>query len=250
MKSDSIAKLRVVLTTICGIALASGVFAVRAQADQWDKKTILTVNEPIQVKERLLQPGTYVFKLLESNADRHVVQIFNSDQSRIIDTVLAIPNYRLQPTGHSQFSFYETPAGTARALHAWFYPGDNFGQEFPYPKHNIVLEASATMSTAVAPSTVTTAPSTETYTAPPRETSVAQPETQPAQIETQPEQTPVEVAQAAPPPAAPAPPAASPAPQEPAPTRLPKTASSYPMIGLIGLLSLGLYSLVRLTRAA
>ena len=243
MKSDSIAKLRVVLTTICGIALASGVFAVRAQADQWNKKTILTVNEPIQVQERLLAPGTYVFKLLDSSSTRHVVQIFNSDQSHLIDTVLAIPNYRLEPTGHSQFSFYETPAGTARALHAWFYPGDNFGQEFPYPKHNIVLHASAA---TVTNASVTTAPTP----APPPETTAAEPQTQAAVPETQPENAPVEIAEAAPPPAPAPPPPAAPAPPEPAPERLPKTGSSYPMIGLFGLLSLGLYGLVRLTRTA
>jgi LPXTG-motif cell wall-anchored protein len=232
-----------VLTTICGLALASGVFAVRAQADQWNKKTILTVNEPIQVQERLLQPGTYVFKLLDSSSTRHIVQIFNADQSHLIDTVLAIPNYRLEPTGHSQFSFYETPAGTARALHAWFYPGDNFGQEFPYPKHNIVLQASADRAATVARASMTIAPPAE----PPAETPVAQPQAEAAVPETQAENAPVEIAEAAPPPA-PAP--AAPAPPEPAPERLPKTGSSYPMIGLFGLLSLGLYGLVRLTRTA
>jgi len=245
MKSDSIAKLRVVLTTICGLALASGVFAVRAQADMWNKKTILTVNEPIQVQERLLAPGTYVFKLLDSSSTRHVVQIFNADQSHLIDTVLAIPNYRLEPTGHSQFSFYETPAGTARALHAWFYPGDNFGQEFPYPKHNIVLQASADRAATVAQAAVITPPAAE----PPAETAAAQPQTQAAVPETQPESAPAQIAEAAPPPA-PEPYAAPAPPPEPAPARLPKTGSSYPVIGLFGLLSLGLYGLVRLTRTA
>lgn len=247
MKSDSIANLRVVLTTVCGVALAAGVFAVRAQADQWDKKTYLTVSEPIQVQERLLQPGTYVLKLLESSSNRHVVQIFNSDQSHIIDTVMAIPNYRLQPTGKSQFSFYETPAGTARALHAWFYPGDNFGQEFLYPKHNIVLQASAaTVTTMPATSSVEETTQTETSVAP--TTQPAEPSAERAVIEeTQPDNTPVETAEAAPPPAPE--PLAAPAPQE-TPAQLPKTGSSYPLIGLIGLASLGLYSLVRLTRSA
>jgi hypothetical protein len=92
---------------------------------------VLTTNEPIQVRDRLLQPGQYVFKLLDSSSDRHVVQIFNDDQSRIIDTVLAIPRYRTEPTGKSRFTFWETPPGTAKALRTWFYPGDNMGQEFP-----------------------------------------------------------------------------------------------------------------------
>ena len=49
-------------------------------------------------------------------------------------TILAIPNYRLQPTGKTVFTFWETPPGQPKALRAWFYPGDNFGQEFAYPK--------------------------------------------------------------------------------------------------------------------
>src|SRR5947199_2828780 len=98
----------------------------QARADVWNKKTILTVNQAIQVPNKVLEPGQYVFKLADSQSDRHIVQIFNGDESHIITTILAIPNYRLQPTGKSQFTFWETPAGEPRALRAWFYPGDNF----------------------------------------------------------------------------------------------------------------------------
>jgi len=103
-------------------------------ADQWNKKTVLTVKETIQLPNTVLQPGTYVFKLADSLSDRHIVQIFNADETHIIATILAIPNYRLRPTGKSVFGFWETPAGNPRAMRAWFYPGDNFGQEFAYPK--------------------------------------------------------------------------------------------------------------------
>jgi len=103
-------------------------------ADQWNKKTVLTVKETIQLPNTVLQPGTYVFKLADSLSDRHIVQIFNADETHIIATILAIPNYRLKPTGKSVFGFWETPAGNPRAMRAWFYPGDNFGQEFAYPK--------------------------------------------------------------------------------------------------------------------
>src|SRR5579871_3228302 len=113
MSSHSIISSRSLLAMCCGIGLVAGVLAVRAQADPWDKKTYLTVNKTIQVQDRVLPAGTYVFKLLDSPSNRHVVQIFNEDQSHIIDTIMAIPNYRLQPTGHSRFLFYETPPGAA-----------------------------------------------------------------------------------------------------------------------------------------
>jgi hypothetical protein len=52
----------------------------------------------------------------------------------VVTTILAIPNYRLQVTDKTVFQYWEVPAGQPRALRAWFYPGDNFGQEFAYPK--------------------------------------------------------------------------------------------------------------------
>src|SRR5690348_16094183 len=158
---------RPVLALVCGLGIASGVGVFRAQADEWNKKTILTVNEPIQVTDTVLDPGKYVLKLADSSSDRHIVQIFNENQTHLIDTVMAIPNYRLQPTGNSHFTFWETPPGTARALRAWFYPGDNFGQEFTYPKHPLTLEARATTPSSVvsrtepAPAPAVTAPAEE-----------------------------------------------------------------------------------------
>src|SRR5690348_11452287 len=102
-------------------------------ADGWDKKTKLQVNEPIQVPGAILQRGMYVIRLVDSLSDRHIVRITNEAEDEVITTFLAIPNYRLTPTGDSQFQFWETPAGNPKAMRAWFYPGDNFGQEFAYP---------------------------------------------------------------------------------------------------------------------
>ena len=250
MSSYSLLRSRKLLAACCGVGLAVGILAIRAQADPWDKKTTITIDKTIQVQDRVLPAGTYVFKLLESSADRHVVQIFNSDQSHIIDTVLAIPNYRLQPTGHSRFMFWETPPGAAPALRAWFYPGDNFGQEFRYPKHLAMLqtveqsdessrlkkqtESAERAEPAPAPEPAATPEepvTNETATTPEQPVEIAQNTPPPA-----PEQ-PVEVAQATPPPAEP-------------PAQLPKTASPFPLVGLGGMFSLALSGLLRLKRQA
>lgn len=237
MKSHSLINFRVVVTTLCVIGFGTGIAVSPAQADQWDKKTILTVDQPIQVTETLLEPGQYVLKLANSDSDRHIVQIFNSDQTHIIDTVLAIPNYRLQPTGQSRFAFWETPPGNAKALRAWFYPGDNFGQEFRYPKHLAMLAAPApALPVPEPPAAAPTQPEPPT---PP------QPEPQSMLQEPQPETQPVEIAQNTPPPA----PAPSQS-QEQAAETLPATASLYPLVGLFGLFSLGVYGLLRLKRPA
>jgi hypothetical protein len=237
MKSHSLINFRLVVTTLCFTCFSTGIGVFRAQADQWDKKTILTVDQPIQVTETLLEPGQYVLKLADSNSDRHIVQIFNRDQTRIIDTVLAIPNYRLQPTGHSRFAFWETPAGSAKALRAWFYPGDNFGQEFRYPKQLAMLATTAPALPAPEPPAA----------APAQSEPPAQQQPEPQSMLQEPkrrEEQPVEIAQNAPPQT----PGASQN-AEPAPETLPKSASPYPLVGLSGLLSLGLYGLLRVKRS-
>jgi hypothetical protein len=120
-----------------------------AVADTWNKKTIITITEAVQVPGAILEPGKYVMKLLDSPSDRHIVQIFNEREDHVFTTILAIPNYRLQPTGKTEFQWWETPAGQPKAMRAWFYPGDNFGQEFAYPKNTAIQIAKMTKEKVV-----------------------------------------------------------------------------------------------------
>jgi outer membrane biosynthesis protein TonB len=236
MKPLSHTKAWVSLVTLCGLALAMVLVTSLAKADEWDKKTTLTIDQPIQVTDTVLQPGKYVFKLSNSNSDRHIVQIFNEDQNHLINTILAIPNYRLQPTGNSRFTFWETPPGTVKAMRAWFYPGDNFGQEFRYPKQLALLNTTTAQAAPPPPPAPAPAPLIQRETPPPA--------TAP-QAEVQKREEPAVVAQNTPPP----PPAAEPAPAPaPAPQELPKTASPFTLAGLGGLLSLGVFSLLRVSR--
>jgi hypothetical protein len=120
------------------VALAVGMLAALlptfSRADQWDKKTIVTFNQPIEIPGKVLPAGTYTFKLLDSPSNRHIVQILDKDGIKVFATILAIPNYRLTPTGDTVVNFAERPSSAPQAMKAWFYPGDNFGQAFAYPK--------------------------------------------------------------------------------------------------------------------
>jgi len=232
---------RAALGILCGMALAAGVATTPVRADQYDKKTILTVNETVQVRDTVLEPGQYVLKLLDSQSDRHIVQIFNSDQTHIINTILAVPRERLQPTGRTEFTFWETPPGNVRALRTWFYPGDSFGQEFPYPKHLQQVAMLMPPATAPAPPPAPMASNPEPAPAepaaePPAQSEAAAPEPAPEQ--------PAEVAQNTAPPETPA----QSTPEQPA--QLPKTGSPYPEIGIAGGLLLCLGGLLRLKRQA
>jgi hypothetical protein len=231
-----------------------------SHADTWNKKTILTVNEAIQLPGAVLQPGKYVMKLMDSPSNRHIVQVFNEREDKLITTVLALPNYRLQPTGDTRFTFWETVAGEPKPMRSWFYPGDNFGQEFAYPKAKATMIARSagesvptTYSTseadlasarvgAVNPQGVEGELDRETY-------KVAEPAQ--TQAQTTPQEMPArtQTAQEMP--------ARTQTQEMPAQTmaartqaadtsdRLPDTASPLPLIGLAGLLSVGVGAAVR-----
>ena len=112
-------------------------FSGTASAQRWNKKTTVTFSAPVEipgVDAQVLPAGTYVFKLLDSKSDRHIVQVFNKDQTHVYATILAIPNYRLKATDKTVMTFAERGAGQPQAIRAWFYPGDNSGQEFVFPK--------------------------------------------------------------------------------------------------------------------
>jgi LPXTG-motif cell wall-anchored protein len=239
MKLYSLVASRGAVAMLGGVVLAAGFLASAARADEWDKKTVLTVqNQPIQIRDTVLQPGQYVLRLLDSQGDRHIVQIFDRYQTHIINTVLAVPAQRMEPTGHTTFTFWETPPGTAKAMRDWYYPGDDIGNEFPYPKH---LQQIAMVQPAPAPPAPAPAPAPQASAQPEPETPA---HSQPMQPAEQPpaEQQPTQVAQNTAPPAAPA--------TNPAPSQLPKTGSPYPLIGFSGVLLLGLYGLLRLKRPA
>ena len=119
-----------ILMTLC---VLGALIVPKARADEWDKKTTLTFNEPVQVPGTTLSAGTYVFKLADSS-DRTIVQIWNEDETKLITTILAIADYRTKTPDKTIVSFDERPTGQPEALKAWFYPGDNFGVEFVYPK--------------------------------------------------------------------------------------------------------------------
>src|ERR1700746_959851 len=119
-----------ILITLC---VLGALIVPNARADEWDKKTTLTFNEPVQVPGTTLSAGTYVFKLADTS-DRTIVQIWNKDETRLITTILAIADYRAKTPDETIVSFDERPTGQPEALKAWFYPGDNFGVEFVYPK--------------------------------------------------------------------------------------------------------------------
>jgi hypothetical protein len=215
-------RFKLVAMIFC-LSLVALAFAPRLKADEWNKKTTVTFSAPVEVPgvgAQTLPAGTYVFKIMDSAADRHIVQIFNESMDHVYTTILAIPNYRLKATNKTVMTFGERAAGQPEAIRAWFYPGRNWGEEFVYPKYRAVELAKLTNLPVLAtPIELEKAPVEALKTAPVeavKPTGEVVPVTEVVEI-------PPEVAE----------------PVEVAAAQLPQTASPLPLVGLIGLLSLG-----------
>jgi len=218
-----------IVTFVCLGVL--GTALPQAKADEWDQKTVFTFSGPVEIPGQVLLPGTYVFKLMDSQSDRSTVQVFSKNEHHLFGTFLTIPDYRLKPAGKPIITFEERATGSPEAVKAWFYPGENYGHDFVYPKVKAVELAKAnnqpvaSMPTELAANT--TMPATTMM-----EAHVVAMKQAPLKAQ-QPTEQEVEVADVF---------LLSPPPEV---DSLPQTASSLPLVGLIGLLAFGTARLLR-----
>lgn len=192
-----------------------------ASADDSNRKTVVTFSAPVEVPgvgAQVLPAGTYVFKIMDSLSDRHIVQIFSADESHVYTTILAIPNYRLRTTDKTVMTFKERAEGQPEAIRAWFYPGRQWGEEFVYPKAK-ALELAKTVNEPVLYTPVAVADVDALKTAP---IEAVSPSGDPVPVAEVVEAPPVQIAQ----------------------ETLPKTASYLPLLACLGLLSLGAAAVV------
>ena len=111
------------------------VAAWRAEAYTFDELTYFRFSTPVEVPGQALPAGTYVFKVLGSYTNCcDIVQIMSADQTKVFATILAMPEYRRQPTNSPVIEFAERPANSPEAIQAWFYPLTTYGHRFVYPK--------------------------------------------------------------------------------------------------------------------
>lgn len=210
------------------VAVAAVSFALVPQANAQvgfvtDQRVILTFNQPVGVPDRVLDPGTYMFKVMQLGGTRDIVQVSNKRENQVFGTYITVTKIwgeHGRPPDKVVVTFRETPEGMPREIDAWWHPGFEAGHQFIYPKSTPTQLAKVENEPAPMPEEPTLS------TTPPETSTVAM-ENPPATVEestsnVQPLSQPAE---------------------------LPKTASSLPLVGLIGLLSLaGGFGLLIVTR--
>ena len=124
-----------------------------------NQDTFFTFSQDVELPNKTLPAGKYLFQLADSPSNRHIVKVMSADRKEIYATLLAIPFYSNdRPSDDPQVRFMETPAsGTngntatagTNAIKIWFYPGNSVGHEFIYPRSQAMRIASRTGSSVL-----------------------------------------------------------------------------------------------------
>jgi hypothetical protein len=224
-------KIKVLLAT-SALALAGAQTAGLAFGQTFDKRTVFTFNRPISLPGVTLPAGDYLFRIVNTETDRKVIQVLSGDGKTPYVMLHSIPDVRVEQSEKPAVRFMETAKGQPSAVKAWWYPGERIGYEFIYPKdqaRRLAKEVREPVLTTVAETTK------------PEETSTAKLERITPTLETPvavtPEPEPIvssgivqegEIAEAR--------------------TELPVTATDIPTLGALGLLALAVAGGLRLWR--
>lgn len=205
------------------IVLMAVAWAPPVQAQIPEYSTVV-LTEPTDVGDTVLQPGTYLFRILPSIRNRNQVQITSVDRETIYATVMTIPHQvspTEEPIPNTMLVYYPSIEGQPRMLRTWYAaaaPSDA-GHDFVYD------EDAATILARAANSPVVTVRNEELYVVEPDATvhTYAVPETTVTRVTTV-ETQPVTVAEVET--------------ETETRTELPATAGNTPLFAFAGLLAL------------
>ncbi len=242
----------VFLGLLCMAGITMG--AATGHIEDSAKKTTLTISALTQLPGTTLAAGSYVFRQSGEQSGWDIVQVYNSDQSSLVTTLLAYPNPNLVSNGQAFLVYPQSTDNQTQIMEAFFFDGDPVGQQLAYPKKAADAIGAAnhvrvpTTGTSDAyPSSLPRADSSWSVPVNQGEDAAQTPSTPSASAA--PEQStpdPQDASNANTASSADAP-STSTAKSEP----LPQTASPLPLIGLIGLLAVvGIVVLRRMMRAS
>ena len=136
--------IRTVALACMTTAMMALPLAASAQTGSRNQDTYFTFSQPVELPNATLPAGTYLFQLVDSPSNRHIVRIMTKDRQKVYTTLMAIPAYSTnRPPDKPEVRFMESPASQANAIKIWFYPGNATGHEFIYPRNQALKLAKA-----------------------------------------------------------------------------------------------------------
>ena len=124
--SAAVMSLGLLLVTVASIA----------RADEFDLRTEVTFQQPVQIPGMVLAPGTYIFTLVNPNDDRTDFMVINAQTNKTLEMVSGVPvSHKGKPVDVAEFVLVKgDKPGAPEKLQAWFYPDHDSGIEPVYPK--------------------------------------------------------------------------------------------------------------------
>jgi len=124
-------RIAVAAIAALGVAILIGVPST-LNAQSFENKAVVTFDHPVEVPGKVLPPGTYVFKTVDSD---ELVQIFSGDEKQLFATVVVVPEDRpLQSSDVDCFiQLAKTRADAPQEVEGFFLPGRSTGLQFVYP---------------------------------------------------------------------------------------------------------------------
>jgi hypothetical protein len=124
-----------------------------ARASEFDQATKLTFNQQVEISGQVLPAGTYWFTVI-GGFDLNVVQIYNSDRSKLITNLQTNTSDLPVSTGDTVVTLAQRPSEQHEALVSWFYAGRTIGHQFIYSKQEQRELAQGKQQTVIAQSNI------------------------------------------------------------------------------------------------
>jgi hypothetical protein len=137
MNMKTLTKMLLVSAFVAVVAL----MPVPAKADQGNWSTKVTIDQPMQVGNLVLRPGTYIFRRLDMVAP-DALEIYSVNAGEYDGIVLGIPAHRMAASDKSTLTLEQGKKGSPESLQYWFYPDTLGGLEFLPPQAHSVTPAS------------------------------------------------------------------------------------------------------------
>ena len=105
-----------------------------SHANDWNRETATTFNEPVRIPSQVLPAGTYIFRLLDDDWNHHIVQVWNAGKTQVVATALAFAEYRDHASPENFIAYYPTESSAPKAIKLWFAPNSLIGEQFIYTR--------------------------------------------------------------------------------------------------------------------
>lgn len=126
-------RVTLIATALIFAVLAVLTTRVAAQDTNVQERSFITFSNTVELPGVTLPAGTYVFRLADTPT-RNVVQVLSQDEKKVMGQWLFVQAERPQVTDDTVIMFKEKAENTMPAVQYWYYPGERIGKEFIYPK--------------------------------------------------------------------------------------------------------------------